>query len=63
MHRSPVVRGLVEKPEDWRWASFRHCATGEEGTVEIESHWTAWKRERLEVRPVVRTGAVPHFPP
>ena len=45
MHRNPVVRGLVEKPEDWRWSSFRHYATGAEGVVEIESEWTAVRRE------------------
>ncbi len=44
MHRNPVVRGLVEKPEDWQWSSFRHYATGLEGTVEIESQWTAFRR-------------------
>ncbi len=41
MHRNPVNRGLVTKPEDWAWSSFRHYATGVEGTVEIESQWTA----------------------
>jgi putative transposase len=45
MHRNPVKRGLVEKPEQWRWSSFRHYATGEVGYVEIESEWTARKRE------------------
>jgi putative transposase len=59
MHRNPVVRGLVEKPEDWpttpatktcrwgsrSWSSFRHYKTGIEGTVEIESEWTGWRRE------------------
>jgi putative transposase len=44
MHRNPVKRGLVEKPEDWQWSSFRHYATGEIGTVEIESFWTDWRR-------------------
>ncbi len=44
MHRNPVKRGLVEKPEDWRWSSFRHYATGGIGTVEIESPWTAARR-------------------
>jgi putative transposase len=44
MHRSPVVRGLVERPEEWLWSSFRHYATGLEGTVEIESQWTASRR-------------------
>jgi putative transposase len=45
MHRNPVVRGLVTKPEEWAWSSFRHYSTGMEGTVEIESFWTGWRRE------------------
>ena len=45
MHRNPVQRGLVARPEDWRWSSFRHYATGEQGAVEIESHRTARRRE------------------
>ncbi len=44
MHRNPVVRGLVEKPEDWPWSSFRHYPTGEIGTVEIESQRTGFRR-------------------
>jgi len=44
MHRNPVVRGLVEKPEDWAWSSYRHYQTGMRGTVEIESEWTAARR-------------------
>jgi len=46
MHRNPVVRGLVAKPEDWPWSSFRHYALGEIGTVEIESSWTTRRRDR-----------------
>jgi putative transposase len=46
MHRNPVVRGLVARPEDWPWSSFRHYAMGEIGPVEIESDWTALHRER-----------------
>lgn len=45
IHRNPVRRGLVEKPEDWPWSSFRHYATGEAGRVDIESEWTAQRRE------------------
>jgi putative transposase len=45
MHRNPVQRGLVSKPEDWAWSSFRHYAAGEAGVVEIESEWTARRRE------------------
>jgi putative transposase len=46
IHRNPVKRGLVDRPEDWPWSSFRHYATGEKGAVEIESEWTARRRER-----------------
>jgi putative transposase len=46
IHRNPVVRGLVARPEDWPWSSFRHYAMGEIGLVEIESDWTALRRER-----------------
>jgi putative transposase len=46
MHFNPVKRRLVERPEDWKWSSFLHIATGEEGTVEVESEWTGRKRER-----------------
>jgi putative transposase len=45
MHRNPVKRGLVERAEDWPWSSFLHLATGRVGTVEIESDWTARRRE------------------
>ena len=44
IHRNPVKRGLVAKPEDWPWSSFRHYATGDAGAVEIESQWTAARR-------------------
>ena len=47
MHRNPVERGLVEKPEDWRWSSFRHYAFGDAGMVEIESEWTAHMKEHI----------------
>lgn len=48
MHRNPVKRGLVERPEQWQWSSFRHYATGERGVVEIESFWTAEARENTK---------------
>ena len=35
---------MVEKSEDWKWSSFRHYATAEIGPVEIESQWTADRR-------------------
>ena len=50
IHRNPVKRGLCERSEDWEWSSFRHYETGCEGRVEIESEWTARKRERAAGR-------------
>ena len=46
IHWNPVRRGLCLRPEDWVWSSFLHYATGGEGLVEIESEWTARRRER-----------------
>jgi putative transposase len=50
IHRNPVRRGLVSKPEDWEWSSFRQWATGCEGRVEVECPSTALKRERMGCR-------------
>ena len=50
MHRNPVKRGLVEKPEEWEWSSFRHYATGCASPVELESQWTEMQRRRAGVR-------------
>jgi putative transposase len=57
IHRNPVKRGLVERPEDWPWSSFRHYASGEVGVVEIESQWTARIRERAGILPTVKMRA------
>jgi putative transposase len=35
MHRNPVTRGLVEKPEQWPWSSFRDSLYGEQGQVRV----------------------------
>ena len=47
IHRNPVKRGLVTRPEGWRWSSFLPWATGHEGTVEVECPSTALRRERM----------------
>jgi putative transposase len=49
VHRNPVHRGLVARPEDWPWSSFSNYATGKVGIVEIESQWTARARERAGI--------------
>jgi putative transposase len=57
IHRNPVRRGLVERPEEWQWSSYRHYATGIDGVVEIESPMAAWRRRQsdlpLEVAPTL----------
>jgi len=52
IHRNPVRRGLVERPEEWKWSSYRHYLTGSPGTVEIESSWTAFLREQGSLRAI-----------
>jgi hypothetical protein len=39
---------------DWVESSFRHYAKNEVGPVEIESQWTARRREQAGIFPVVR---------
>ena len=51
IHRNPVAEGLVEKPEDWLWSSFRHYAFGENRVVEVESDWIAVRRDRRRSNP------------
>jgi len=65
IHRNPVRRGLVERAEDWLWSSFRHYLTGEEGVVEIGSHWTAARREKQGIYPTIqrRDPTSPPFAP
>ncbi len=53
LHRNPVKRGLVKEPEDWAWSSFRHYLTGTESVVEVESPWTAKRREEMGIFPRV----------
>jgi putative transposase len=55
IHRNPVKRGLVDKPEAWARSSYCHYATGNRGTVEIESLTTVARRgyelpEGFEIR-------------
>jgi len=44
MHRNPVVRGLVQRPEDWLWSSFRAYASGEVGLVRVND-WSWWEEK------------------
>jgi putative transposase len=39
IHRNPVARGLVDKPEEWVSSSFRHYQSGASGVVTI-SAWS-----------------------
>jgi putative transposase len=40
IHRNPVTRGLVDRPEQWLWSSFRHYAYGESGLVVVNERIT-----------------------
>ncbi len=55
IHRNPVKRGLVAKPEQWPWSSFRAYAYREKGPVRVNfQQWElkirARKRESFEER-------------
>jgi putative transposase len=56
IHRNPVTRGLVSKPEEYLWSSFTHYATGERGPIEIESEWTDRRREHGLTKPQTQGG-------
>jgi putative transposase len=39
MHMNPVRRGLVVRPEEWRWSSYRYYALREKGPVAVDQGW------------------------
>ena len=47
MHRNPVKRGLVLKPGQWKWSSFRWYASGEDGVVKLNE----WGLAVVKIRP------------
>jgi hypothetical protein len=46
MHRNPVKRGLVPRPQQWAWSSYRHYADGERGIVRVNEEQKAEMRVR-----------------
>jgi putative transposase len=65
IHRNPVTRGLVARPEDWEWSSFLAWSQGHRGRVEVESQWTARERERMGLNITVvkrEAAAAPTLP-
>jgi len=48
MHQNPVTRGLVQRPEDWQWSSFRYYACGEIGAVKVND-WSH-REEKLRAK-------------
>ena len=53
MHRNPVKRGLVERPEQWEWSSFRSYLYQEAGLVRVK--FQEWPLE-IKARPVATFG-------
>jgi hypothetical protein len=49
MHRNPVKRGLADRPEQWRWSSFRAYAYGETGRVRVKCQEWALEVKRRAV--------------
>ncbi len=47
MHRNPVRRKPVEKPEQWLWSSYRYYAYREEGVMKINQWPTEMKIRRV----------------
>ena len=41
IQRNPVKRGLVQKPEQWKWSSYRAYAYGERGPVLVNEQLPA----------------------
>ena len=41
IHRNPLKRGLVQKPEQWKWSSYRAYAYGERGVVLVNEQLPA----------------------
>jgi putative transposase len=47
MHHNPVARGLVAKPEHWRWSSYADYALGRRGPVLVATEdWLPTLREK-----------------
>lgn len=44
MHQNPVVRGLVESPEQWNWSSFKADAKGESRIIKVND-WSWWEKK------------------
>lgn len=59
MHRNPVKRGLVTRPDQWKWSSFRSYAYGEAGLVRV--NFREWPMETKR-RPITRFGDAPENP-
>jgi hypothetical protein len=55
MHRNPVKRGLVERPEQWAWSSFRAYFYGETEPVRVK--FQDWALE-IKPRPVQSFASV-----
>jgi len=37
-HNNPVKRGLVKRPEDWRWSSYAYYQKADNALLEINVH-------------------------
>ncbi|GAA3749491.1 hypothetical protein GCM10022270_04460 [Terriglobus aquaticus] len=56
IHRNPIKRGLVVKPEDWRWSSYRNYAFGKTGRVGVDSKWAREEPRWKPATPEIKSG-------
>jgi putative transposase len=47
IHMNPVRRGLVEKPEDWKWSSTAWYLRGGEGPIRVDPIPPEWLDDSL----------------
>jgi len=47
MHRNPVMRGLVSRPENWLWSSFRFYLLGEKHILFMSEKFEDYEFGRL----------------
>ncbi|MBU0640256.1 MAG: hypothetical protein KKB50_15425 [Planctomycetes bacterium] len=36
MHRNPVTRGLVDRPEQWRWSGYRYYELSDDSLIAMD---------------------------
>jgi hypothetical protein len=35
-YRNPITRGLVDRPKQWRWSSYRYCELNDRSVLAMD---------------------------